>query len=56
MVNAVTLPGGRIVIFSGLLKAATSPDEVAGALGHELGHVRHHDAVHRLFEGGRDAR
>lgn len=48
MVNAVTLPGGRIVIFSGLLKAATSPDEVAGVLGHELGHVRHHDVTEAL--------
>lgn len=48
MVNAVTLPGGRIVIFSGLLKAARSPDEVAGVLGHELGHVRHHDVTEAL--------
>ena len=45
MVNAVTLPGGRIVIFNGLLKAAQSPDEVAGVIGHELGHVRHHDVT-----------
>lgn len=49
MVNAVTLPGGRIVIFSGLLKAAKSPDEIAGVLGHELGHVRHHDVTEALL-------
>lgn len=49
MVNAVTLPGGRIVIFSGLLKSATSPDEIAGVLGHELGHVRHHDVTEALL-------
>lgn len=48
MVNAVTLPGGRIVIFDGLLKAAKSPDEVAGVIGHELGHVRHHDVTEAL--------
>lgn len=48
MVNAVTLPGGRIVIFDGLLKAASSPDEVAGVIGHELGHVRHHDVTEAL--------
>ena len=48
MVNAVTLPGGRIVIFDGLLKAAASPDEVAGVIGHELGHVRHHDVTEAL--------
>ena len=43
IINAVTLPGGRVVIFDGLLQAAHSPDEVAGVIGHELGHVRHHD-------------
>jgi Zn-dependent protease with chaperone function len=48
MVNAVTLPGGRIVIFEGLLKAAASPDEVAGVLGHELGHVRNRDVTEAL--------
>ena len=49
MVNAVTLPGGRIVIFSGLLKEAKSPDEIAGVLGHELGHVRHRDVTEALL-------
>ena len=48
MVNAVTLPGGRIVVFDGLLQAAQSPDEVAGVIGHELGHVRHHDVTEAL--------
>lgn len=43
-VNAFALPGGHVVVFSGLLKKAQSPDEVAGVLAHELGHVvlRHH--------------
>ena len=49
MVNAVTLPGGRIVVFDGLLQAARSPDEVAGVIGHELGHVRHHDVTEALI-------
>ena len=48
MVNAVTLPGGRIVIFDGLLQKAASADEVAGVIGHELGHVRHHDVTEAL--------
>ncbi len=39
MVNAVALPGGTIVIFKPLLLEAESPDEVAGILGHEIGHV-----------------
>lgn len=45
MVNAVTLPGGRIILFDGLVQKAASPDEVAGVLGHELGHVRHRDTL-----------
>ncbi|HYC05222.1 MAG TPA: M48 family metallopeptidase [Azospirillaceae bacterium] len=40
-VNAVALPGGRILLFRGLIEAAESPDEVAGVLAHEIGHVRH---------------
>lgn len=49
IVNAVTLPGGRIVLFDGLVKAARSPDEVAGVLAHELGHVRHRDVLESLL-------
>jgi len=39
MVNALATPGGNIVVFRGLLKQAQSPEEVAGVLAHELGHV-----------------
>lgn len=49
IVNAVTLPGGRIILFDGLIQQAKSPDEVAGVLGHELGHVRHRDTLTGLL-------
>lgn len=49
IVNAVTLPGGRIVLFDGLVKAARAPDEVAGVIAHELGHVRHRDVLEALL-------
>lgn len=48
MVNAVTLPGGHVVLFSGLLRQARSPDEVAGVLAHELGHVENRDVLESL--------
>jgi Zn-dependent protease with chaperone function len=48
MVNAVTLPGGHVVLFSGLLHQASSPDEVAGVLAHELGHVENRDVLESL--------
>lgn len=43
MVNAFALPGGHIVLFRGLLKNAKSPEEVAGVIGHEMGHVESRD-------------
>ena len=43
LVNAFALPGGRIVIFRGLLEEAANPDEVAAVLAHEIGHVVHRD-------------
>lgn len=39
LVNALTLPGGSIIVTRGLLEQADSPDELAGVLGHELEHV-----------------
>ena len=39
MANALAVPGGRILIFRGLLEAADNPEEVAGVLAHEIGHV-----------------
>ncbi len=39
MVNAFAAPGGKIVVFTGLLEKAESPEEVAGVLAHELQHV-----------------
>lgn len=38
--NAVALPGGRMVIFKGLLPDAGSPDAIAGIVAHEIAHVR----------------
>lgn len=38
-VNAFAAPGGVVVVHSGLIQAAESPDEVAGVLAHEVQHV-----------------
>ena len=50
--NAVALPGGRIYLFDGMLDRAESPDEVAGVLAHELGHVVHRDGLRGLIQAG----
>jgi Zn-dependent protease with chaperone function len=49
IVNAVALPGGRILIFRGLIDEAKSPDEVAGVLAHEIGHVEHRHVLVALL-------
>lgn len=39
LVNAFAAPGGQIIMTRGLVQKATSPDEVAGVLAHEIGHT-----------------
>ncbi len=43
LINAFTLPGGRIILFRGLIEAAETPEEVAAVLAHEIGHAVHRD-------------
>lgn len=38
-VNAFAAPGGVVVVFSGLLMAADTPEEVAAVLAHEVAHA-----------------
>ncbi|MEM9782257.1 MAG: M48 family metallopeptidase [Pseudomonadota bacterium] len=45
MPNAFAAPGGRMVLFRGLLTMAESPEEVAGVLAHEMGHELHRDPM-----------
>ncbi len=51
--NAFALPGGRVYVLSGLLDRSRSPDELAGVLAHEFGHISHRDGIRRLIcDGG----
>ncbi|MDD2318899.1 MAG: M48 family metallopeptidase [Geobacteraceae bacterium] len=50
-VNAMALPGGQIMVFSGLLKQVRSENELAMVLGHELGHYAHRDHLRGLGRG-----
>ncbi len=45
--NAFALPGGHIVIHSGLILGAGSPEELAGAIAHEMAHVKLRHSVKR---------
>lgn len=44
-VNAFALPGGHIVVLTGLLETAADPDEALGVLAHEIAHVTHRDGL-----------
>jgi predicted Zn-dependent protease len=49
IVNAFALPGGRIVLSNALIRKAEAPDQVAGVIAHELGHVAHRDPEAQLI-------
>lgn len=38
-VNAFALPGGKIGVFTGLMKVANTQDQLAAVIGHEVSHV-----------------
>jgi Zn-dependent protease with chaperone function len=49
-VNAFALPGGYVYVFRGLIERATSADEVAGVIAHEIGHVAHRDGTRAVLQ------
>jgi predicted Zn-dependent protease len=38
-INAFCMPGGKIVVYEGLMKLVSSDDELAVVLGHEVAHA-----------------
>lgn len=47
--NALAAPGGQVLLTRGLIAEASGPDEVAGVLAHELGHIQHRHATRMLL-------
>ncbi|WP_455388250.1 M48 family metallopeptidase [Petrachloros mirabilis] len=48
VVNAFALPGGYVVVFTGLMMKAENGEEVAGVLSHELNHVLQRHGLNRM--------
>lgn len=48
--NALALPGGRILVFSGLIEFSYSANELAGVMAHEVGHVKDRHGLQRVVE------
>ncbi len=47
-VNAFALPGGKIGVYTGILKVTENQDQLAAIIGHEVGHVIEHHSNERL--------
>lgn len=50
MINAFTVPGGNILISSGLIAFCDSPEELAAVMAHEMAHVEERHVVSRLIK------
>jgi len=48
--NAVALPGGHIYVFEGLIGKSEAPDELAGVIAHEIGHVANRDGTRSILQ------
>jgi Zn-dependent protease with chaperone function len=47
--NALTVPGGRIIVFDGLFSEVERSEEFVGVLAHEVAHVVHRDPTESLI-------
>lgn len=48
--NAFCLPGGVIVVYTGLIEAAQQPEQVAGVLAHEMAHATLRHGLERISQ------
>jgi len=47
-INAFTVPGGNIYVYSGLINFCENPEELAAVLAHEIGHAEKRHVVSKL--------
>ena len=50
IMNAYALPGGYIVVFTGLIEKSERPEQVAGVIAHEMAHVTKRHGLKRLAQ------
>jgi Zn-dependent protease with chaperone function len=50
-VNAFAIPGGFIYVYKGLIDLMPSDDELAGVIGHEIGHIVKRHSVKEMEKG-----
>jgi len=49
--NAFVMPGGKIVVYEGILKAAQNQHQLAAVIGHEIAHVTAEHTKTKLIQG-----
>lgn len=49
-INAFAMPGGHLVVYSGLITACDNPDELAGVLAHEISHIELDHVMKKLIK------
>lgn len=49
-INAFAIPGGIVVVHSGLIAAARTPEELAGVLAHEVQHVEQRHSLKAMAQ------
>ena len=49
-INAFAMPGGHLVIYSGLIDASSSEEELCGIIGHELAHIKLNHVMKNLIK------
>jgi len=50
-INAFAAPGGVVVVFRGLIRAAETPEEVAGVMAHEVAHAELRHGLRAMVKG-----
>lgn len=50
MINAFALPGGHIMVSSGLIEISDNPEELAGVLCHEMAHIEKKHLLGKLIK------
>lgn len=49
-INAFAMPGGTVVVHTGLIEAAKTPEELAGVLAHEVQHIEQRHSLRAMAQ------